>query len=374
MDYPTTPFGRRPMTLGQVASQSAARACPETKTVHKWKVFRWITEGKESLGLSDRTLSVLNALLTCLPETAMTAGSNLTVFPSNAQLALRAHGMAESTLRRHLHALAGAGLIIRRDSPNGKRYARRGRAGDIELAFGFDLTPLVVRADALERMADEARQRRLAIVLARERITILRRDIGKMLVVGIASGIEADWVSIRVAFASLRSRLPRIVTPEVLEPLAADLHALAVWIGNMLESHAVAQDMSGNDAQPDAHYLNSKTDVSIDLEPAIREGQGATVEQTERRLPLGAILKACPDIALYDRNGIRSWRDLIATAGMVRGMLGISPSAWDGAREALGDIDAAVTVAAILQRAEEIKSPGGYLRGLTIKAQEEKFS
>src|SRR4051794_7646175 len=98
---------------------------------------------------------------------------------------------------------------------------------------------------------------------------------------------------------------------------------------------------------------DSKTDTSIDLERTIREGQGATVEQTERRLPLGTILKACPDIALYDRNGIRSWRNLIATAGMVRGMLGISPSAWDGAREALGDIDAAVTVAAILQRAEE---------------------
>ena len=46
------------------------------------------------------------------------------------------------------------------------------------------------------------------------------------------------------------------------------------------------------------------------------------------------ILKACPDIAMYDRNGIASWRDLITTAGVVRGALGISPSAWDEAREA----------------------------------------
>jgi len=89
---PTTPFGRRPLTLGQVANQSAARGCPETKTIHKWKLFRWISECKESLGLSNRTLSILNALLTCLPETAMAAGPNLTVFPSNAQLTVRAHG------------------------------------------------------------------------------------------------------------------------------------------------------------------------------------------------------------------------------------------------------------------------------------------
>jgi Replication protein C C-terminal region. len=86
------------------------------------------------------------------------------------------------------------------------------------------------------------------------------------------------------------------------------------------------------------------------------------------------ILRACPDIAMYNRHGISSWQDLVATAGTVRGALGISPSAWDEAREAMGDADAAVTIAAILQRAEEIKSPGGYLRGLTAKAAAGQFS
>ena len=155
------------------------------------EVVSWITDSKESPGLSDRTLSVLNALLTCLPETGMTAGPNLTVLPPNARLTLRAHGVAELTLRRHLHALAGAGLIIRSDSPNGKQ---QGRAGDIELAFGFGLTALVVRADALEWIADEVRHRRLTVVMARERIMILHRATSKMLVVGIVSSIEADWV------------------------------------------------------------------------------------------------------------------------------------------------------------------------------------
>ncbi len=56
-------------------------------------------------------------------------------------------GMPASTLRRHLAVLVDAGLIVRRDSPNGKRYARKNRAGAIELAFGFDLSPLVVRSD-----------------------------------------------------------------------------------------------------------------------------------------------------------------------------------------------------------------------------------
>ncbi|MGZ2845964.1 plasmid replication protein RepC, partial [Pseudomonas aeruginosa] len=80
---------------------------------------------------------------------------DLVVFPSNQQLALRAHGMPASTLRRHLAALVDAGLIIRRDSPNGKRYARKGRGGEIELAFGFELSPLVVRAEEFEILAAE---------------------------------------------------------------------------------------------------------------------------------------------------------------------------------------------------------------------------
>ena len=55
--------------------------------------------------------------------------------------------MPASTLRRLLAVLVEAGLIVRRDSPNGKRYARKGRGGEITLAFGFDLAPLVVRAE-----------------------------------------------------------------------------------------------------------------------------------------------------------------------------------------------------------------------------------
>jgi replication initiation protein RepC len=380
-DYPTTPFGRRTMTLGMVASQVLARQHPENKPAHKWKVFRTITECREALGISDRALSVLNALLTCLPETAMTAGPDLTVFPSNAQLSLRTHGMPETTLRRHLRALVDAQLIIRKDSPNGKRYARRGEGGGIEQAYGFDLTPVVARAEEFEHLAAEIRQRRQAAALARERVTILRRDIAKMIATGMEEGVRGDWQGFHTSFVRLSARLPRVVTPELLEPLARELHSLAVEIGNVLESHVKAQNLDGNANHFGAHYQNSKTDSNIELEPRLPEKPGAgskpfqqTLRPPQTGFPLGMILRACPDIAMYDRNGIASWRDLITTAGVVRGALGISPSAWQEACEVMGDTDAAVTIAAILQRAAEINSPGGYLRGLTDKARAKQFS
>ena len=80
-DLSTTPFGRRPLTLAMVASQAAAKACPPEAAVHKWQVFRAICEGKAAIGVSDRALAVLNALLTFHPETTLTGEGDVIVFP-----------------------------------------------------------------------------------------------------------------------------------------------------------------------------------------------------------------------------------------------------------------------------------------------------
>ena len=99
--------------------------------------------------------------------------------------------MAPATLRRHLAALVDCGLIIRRDSPNGKRFARKGQGGVIEMAFGFDLSPLVARAEEFEAWADEVRAEERALRLVRERITLCRRDIAKMIATGLEEGVQA---------------------------------------------------------------------------------------------------------------------------------------------------------------------------------------
>ena len=85
------------MSLAHVATQIVAKERPPDATAHKWTVFRAICEAKERLGLTDRALAVLNALLSFHPETAL-SGDNLVVFPSNEQLRLRAP--TESRRRR----------------------------------------------------------------------------------------------------------------------------------------------------------------------------------------------------------------------------------------------------------------------------------
>ena len=384
----TTPFGRRSLTLAHVASQAVAKARPPEKAVHKWQVFRAICTAKARVGVSERALAVLDALLSFHPETTL-SGEGLIVFPSNQQLALRAHGMAPATLRRHLAALVDCGLIIRRDSPNGKRFARKGQGGAIEMAFGFDLSPLVARAEEFEAWAEEVRAEERALRLVRERITLCRRDIAKMIATGIEEGVPtrragqgpADWAEVHSLYRSILERLPRSAVREELEPIAEDLTLLADEILNLLESHIKLQKTSANESQTERHIQNSNPNHPIDLEPGFRESRGAKSEPPsepsrppQQAYPLGMVLEACPDIVDYAKGGISNWRDFLCVAAVVRSMLGISPSAWEAAQSVMGELPAAIVVAAILQKGAAIASAGGYLRELTRKAEVGEFT
>ncbi|MEK8121645.1 helix-turn-helix domain-containing protein [Methylocystis sp. IM4] len=73
----TTPFGRRPMTLTLIATQAAAcdfaaQTNSSNSAVHKWRLFQALTEAKTHFNVTDRDLSVLHALLSFHPETALT--------------------------------------------------------------------------------------------------------------------------------------------------------------------------------------------------------------------------------------------------------------------------------------------------------------
>lgn len=106
-------------------------------------------------------------------------------------------------MRRHLAGLVDRGLILRRDSPNGKRYARKTTSGDIEQAFGFDLGPIVARADEFAALAEAAIARRQTLTVLRERMTLVRRDIAKMIATGVEQGVAADWASYHGTFRDI---------------------------------------------------------------------------------------------------------------------------------------------------------------------------
>ena len=376
------------MTLALVASQVIAKERAASAAAHKWTVFRALCTAKDRMGLSERSLAVLDALLSFHPETVL-KGDDLVVFPSNEQLSLRAHGMPASTLRRHLAALVDAGVILRRDSPNGKRYARKGRDGAISKAFGFDLGPLVARAAEFEALAEAVRADERALRYVKERITLARRDLAKMIATAIEENVPisanpdlpSTWLGLHAHYRSLVERIPRTAGPMELEPIAEELAGLAEVVLKILETHVKSKNSSANESQSERHIQNSNSESPIEVEPAFEENRvetivpsTATAKAAEIVFPLALVLRACPDIADYARGDIAHWRDLLAAAGVARMALGVSPSAWEAAIEAMGERSAAIAIAAILQKGAAISSAGGYLRTLTHKAQVAQFS
>lgn len=375
----TTPFGRRPMSLAMLAAQNESREIPKGRVVDKWQVYRNLCEGKSIIAIGDRALAVLNALLSFYPDSELSEENGIIVFPSNAQLSLRAHGMPDSTLRRNLAELVDCGLVIRRDSPNGKRYARKGRGGEIEEAFGFSLAPLLARAQEFEAAAERVRADNRALRLMRERITLHRRDIQKLVEAAVEEDVPGDWGGLWRRFRAVVETIPRRASIAELEPIVADLAALRDDVDKLLDIHMESTNPNGNESQSERQQSDSNTDSIFEFEPAL-EKSGAAAEPLTRTAeppksyPLGLVLKACPEIADYAVEGIGNWRDFMITAAQVRGYLGVSPSAYEDACHVMGQKIAAVVIACILQRAQHIESAGGYLRVLTEKARAGEFS
>jgi len=379
----TTPFGRRPMSLALVRRQQALAEIGPDKTVEKWKVFRDASAAKDLLGIQSNSLAVLDALLSFYPDNELRHDGQLIVFPSNIQLSLRAHAMPSSTLRRHLAALVDVGLIVRKDSANGKRYARKDASGDIENAFGFDLSPLLARAEELAMLAQQVVAERVALRKVKENLTICRRDIRKLISAAMEEGAKGDWQSVESTYVALVSRIPRVPTLAAVSDVLDEMRMLKDEVLNRLEMQAPAENMGGNDAQIERHLQNSNTQSTTELEPRSEKEQGEKPEKNRgplreplKAFPLGVVLRACPQISQYGPAGagIGTWRDLMSAAVVVRSMLGVSPAAYQEACEVMGPENAAIAVACVLERANMINSAGAYLRDLTRRTERGEFS
>lgn len=392
MDYtPVTPF-RRPINAAILHYQAAAQQDLPPSGVNKWEALRELAAARIAFGLSDRDLSVLQALVSFHQATIVGGNhSETVVHPSNKAICERLNGMPCSTMRRHLANLVQTGFVVRRDSPNGKRYARR--YGDEKIAFGFDLAPLAQRfvevCEAAEAVrAAEERYKRL-----RTTVSLMRRDLaglvdyGRSLRPDRAIWDQASDLCVLTA-RDLRRKLDFAELQQMESALSEALNA----IRDLLEP-VQSQDMSTNEVTNEQHYQNSNKD-SYDFEPRLEKAQGegsasdpatalvaegstdepVSVDNNLPRIPLGLVLAACSEYRTYAERPVRHWHDLVRVADVIRPMMGVSPSAWDEAKQYMGPEEASVVILAMLERFGDIRSPGGYLRSLSAKAALGEFS
>jgi len=372
-----TPFGQRPVTAAQIHAMQAD--VQPGAPVDKWALLARLRVARANWGITDRDLSVLAALLSFLPARMLQDGGSMVVFPSNASLSDRAHGMAESTLRRHLGALVAAGLIWRHDSPNGKRFARRAAVGRLAVAFGLDLTPLARAAEQIARQADAAEETAQALHRRREALVLRLRDTAKLLALASA-GREFEALEVEAALAPIRRTLRRQMTAESLaaaEAALAGLHASAhekASCADARNNRAQAEETDANAVHFKRHQQDSNPNYGESESCQETGNEAADPPQPNGLPPLAMVLKACPDILPYTARSYVDWHEFTRAASVVRPQMGISSDAWKDAVEVMGSAQAALVVAGILQRFSAIRSAGGYLRALTARARQGQFS
>jgi len=383
----TTPFGggrmsaRLFMRQAEAANRQQALQNGEggndTGRADKWQLLRALTEARLHYGLGDRTISLLEALLSFTAERELDGSQPIIVFPSNRELSLRARGMAPATIRRHIAALVEAGLLFRRDSANGKRFCRRDDHGGVEDAFGFDLAPLALKSSEILSLAEQARAEAKATRELRAALTLHQRDIAKIIDIALEEGRAGDWLGFVERLRPLAARLSRHAPLTTLQDARAGLADLRRQVETAYLDSLTESEMSASDHHSERQYQNSNTDQAIESNGQdTKKGEAADGGAPERKaaISLARLTRLCPQILDYAKGGITGWTDMIRTADLVRSMLGISPDAWRKACKAMGESAAAVVIAVMLERAETIKSPGGYLRNLTAKAEAGAFS
>ena len=388
MEYtPISPF-MRPISRAHLRVVAQPKASVPVRPINKWELLRDLSKAQVAFGITERDLTVLQGLLSFFPDDALGGNAEMVVFPSNKAICERLNGMPCSTMRRHIARLVDAGLLMRRDSPNGKRYVRK--HGEERVAFGFDLSPLYCRSEEVARAAEAVREAEDRARRLREVVSLMRRDLAALAEFGEEiQPVLGLWDQLRDKAVLTARALRRKLTLEELLAYRADLEALLDRARNVIDGPET-EEMNTNDASFERHHHNSNKE-SIDLEPALEkdgaaaaapdvetDAPGADVEEADTRrvpkIPLHLVITGCPSLKTFYQGDIRHWHQLFDAACHVRPAMGISASAWEEAQRFMGPEQASIVVVAMLERFADIRSPGGYLRALTSKAAAGEFS
>ncbi len=319
--------------VAKTAFARAEKVCADGPD--KWKILNAVTEAAQEFGLSHRTIGVLRALLSFLPTRHIPVGPRAIVFPANATLSDRLHGMPESTLRRHIAALVGCGIVSRHDSPNRKRYARRGQGGIVH-AFGLDLSPLAQHARQIQDAANRETERKTALKIKRDIILSLRHTL--------QSSAGENFALLQDAHRVLRRTPDNNAYSQLIRRLETAIDALSG-----------TPEMSGTDTENERH-----------IEPQSKPKYISAPNDTP--VTLGLVLSVCSEIAAYFPTQIQDWRSFVTTADQVAGFLGISSQTLNNGKTILGPEQMAIVIACILQKAATVDNPSGYVCDILRRA------
>lgn len=409
-----THTGWRKPTPGLLQAERFAEV-GERISVSKSQAIVAVKKVAAAIGLKSQDLLLLDTFGAVTQAQDWEEGRRPIVWASNHFL-MEQTGFSLATLRRHVRRLCEVGVISMKDSPNGKRWGRRDDDGVIVEAYGFDLAPLAARAEEFEALYARLQAERAECACRRNAITVTRRMIRAKIEKALETGLRGPWQELQEAFSALLERLParseRVVG--ALESFLRQIKALMASVEKAFEAafdwpdrlDAEAPESASSSANMKPTSLESETHILTTNEPdpvkrnrfETKHAAGTAPEDpslepvetpenvdldinwsthgTKRRsdVDIPMLMASCPHFAEMARatcGYMRDWNDVHRAAASLRPIVGISEDAWNVANRVLGPAIAAASIALIIDKSSngEVKSPGGYLRGLVERAQ-----
>jgi replication initiation protein RepC len=358
------------------------------------------------LGLSPRLVHAVDWLFRFTQAQDWGRGGRPIVWPS-AALQQEALGLSESRVKALNRALIAGGVVTMKDSPNGKRYGVRDRAGRITEAYGFDLSPIAARYPEFTRLAEEARAERAEMGRLRRRATIARKGIVQILETAAEYGLEGeDWASLARETRTLTKALKKVERLDEMVVGVASLERRQCAARERLEnllSQAKADPVAMADSTPlgpenSPHQNTYKSTLYPIPDTVVAKSQSSTpageaepiqaarerpptsqiakparterVEGTVLRLSTEELVRLAPRLRPYLTVPTLTWPAIVDAADWLRGELGVSKSLWGEACLAMGREEAAIAVAIVSAKpaGHFRSSPGGYFHGMVAKA------
>jgi len=390
------PSGLRRLSLAMLATSKLAedfKGAPEGQGTRPGQVLAAFKAAAPYLGLTPRAVHAIDWLFTFTQPQDWTEGSRPVVWPS-AALQREALGLGVTqakALNRHLVEL---GLVVMKDSPNGKRYGRRDAKGRILEAYGFDLSPLVARIAEFQAIAEQGRALRERMRQLRRRASIARNGLIQILETVAEQGLaNAAWQRLEGEGRALARSLRQVERPEEMELGVAALERRRMEARERLEnqlaaipgraSESVDSDPKGPENRPHQYSYKStlhpeQDTVMASEESNARGGNSGSHPQTPERTDSGAVLKIktdeliqiAPRLKPYLRTPQPAWPDIIEAADWLRHDLGVSKPLWGEACLAMGREKAAIALAIVSAKPAEhfTASPGSYFHGMVARA------
>ena len=403
-----------PKMLGTIEVAEAHRFASEMQPGQVLAAFK---AAAPYLGLRPSVVHAIDWLFRFTDAVDWQPSARPIVWPSSA-MQQQELGLGPSQVKNLNRYLVELGLVVMKDSPNGKRYGRRDPEGRIIEAYGFDLSPLASRYAEFHAVAEEGREERARVQALKRRATIARNGIRQLLETAVEQGLSDDeWEAHRVAASSASRGLAGGGGSTEMEIAVARLERLQSDMRRYLEA---ALDVEGT-AQPGSafesvnlnpkaprnwphitttnHLLNPKDTVITSnegSEPATkprrpvssggesagrqhdRRGHATQREPGKSRTDAGSLLKITPAELVNLAPRLKSylgphpprWPEIVDAADWLRDELGISKFIWGDACVTMGREQAAIAVAIVSTKPPDHfrGSPGAYFHGMVSRA------